>query len=59
MIPGWTSSGDFQAWALFGWSIASAGDVDMSGRTEVIVGARNYDASSPTTGKVYLYPMAP
>lgn len=59
VTPGWTSSGDFQVGALFGWSIASAGDVDMSGRTEVIVGARNYDASSPTTGKVYLYPMAP
>ncbi|HND34167.1 MAG TPA: DnaA N-terminal domain-containing protein [Myxococcota bacterium] len=40
----------------FGWSVASAGDVDQDGRVDVLVGARTYNSSSAIAdnGAVYL-----
>jgi len=47
----WTPVGE-AASNYFGWSVASAGDVDGDGYSDVIVGANGY---STNTGKAYLY----
>jgi hypothetical protein len=53
--PSWTSSGDDHAYANFGWSVASAGDVNGDGYSDVIIGAYQYDTANSNAGKVYLY----
>jgi len=53
--PSWVSSGDAQYGALFGWSVASAGDVDKDGFGDVVVGAPRHNTQNPDVGKVYLY----
>jgi fibronectin type 3 domain-containing protein len=53
--PSWTSSGDDQAGARFGISVASAGDVNGDGYSDVILSAKNYDTANIDAGKAYLY----
>ncbi|MEW6407174.1 MAG: FG-GAP-like repeat-containing protein [Patescibacteria group bacterium] len=52
MEESWSSSGDDQASALYGFTTATAGDVNGDGYDDVIVGAQGYNSN---TGKVYLY----
>ena len=54
-IPDWTSSGDDQLQAQFGYSVASAGDVDNNGFDDVIVSAHWFDTANTMAGKVYLF----
>ncbi len=48
--PSWTAEGD-RAFAEFGYSVATAGDVNGDGYSDVIVGAEGYDDS----GRVFVY----
>lgn len=50
----WTAESD-QASALFGISVSTAGDVNGDGYSDVIVGARAYDAGSIDEGRAYVY----
>lgn len=54
--PAVTLAGPDGGLSLFGWSVASAGDVDGDGYSDVIVGAPSALPSPPTyTGQTYLY----
>lgn len=60
--PSWTAESDQdtpngEPGALFGYSVAGAGDVDGDGFDDVLVGAYGYDRSVNTkdTGRVYLF----
>src|SRR5437016_3992559 len=44
-----------QANAQFGYSVASAGDVNGDGFNDVIVGARAYDNGESNEGRAYVY----
>lgn len=50
LIPSWTRTGEWDS--RFGQSVASAGDIDNDGQTEVLAGAHQFDFS---TGKAYLF----
>ncbi len=53
--PDWTTEGD-QAGAQFGYSVASAGDVNGDGFGDVIVGAYGYDNGQLVdAGRAYVY----
>jgi hypothetical protein len=52
--PSWTAIGD-QAYATFGTSVATAGDVNGDGYSDVIVGAPMYDNEYYTEGRAYVY----
>jgi len=52
--PDWTADSD-QASALFGYSVASAGDVNNDGYDDVIVGAHKYDNGQSDEGRAYVY----
>lgn len=45
----------FQAEARFGFSVASAGDVNGDGYSDVIVGAPGYDDNQPDQGAAFLF----
>ena len=50
----WTAEGDqFSAW--FGWSVATAGDVNGDGYADVIIGANQYDNGQTGEGRAFLY----
>jgi hypothetical protein len=46
---------DFQNYAYFGFSVASAGDVNGDGYSDVIIGAYNYNPGSAPEGKAYVF----
>jgi hypothetical protein len=54
----WSPSGA-QSTAYFGYSVASAGDVNGDGYSDVIVGARNHDNGATDEGRAYVYHGSP
>ncbi len=52
--PAWETEAD-QAGALFGYSVASAGDYNGDGYGDVIVGAVLFDDGQTNEGKVFVY----
>src|SRR5262249_33163377 len=57
--PAWTGSGD-QNGALFGTTVARAGDVNGDGYSDVIVGAYRHDSGGLTdNGSAYLFLGSP
>jgi hypothetical protein len=56
--PAWTSESD-HATAQFGASVATAGDVNGDGFSDVIVGARTYDNGQSNEGRAFAYHGSP
>jgi hypothetical protein len=52
--PSWVMEGQ-QPNAFFGISVASAGDVNKDGFSDIIVGAHFYDSGETNEGKVFVY----
>jgi hypothetical protein len=52
--PDWTVESD-QAYAWFGVSVSTAGDVNSDGYSDVIVGACDYDNGQTDEGRAYVY----
>jgi hypothetical protein len=52
--PDWSAEGD-QTGGQFGFSVASAGDVNGDGFDDIIVGAYLYDGGVSNEGKVFVY----
>jgi hypothetical protein len=52
--PVWSAEGN-QTGSGFGWSVASAGDVNGDGHDDVIVGAPYHDSGETDEGRVYVY----
>jgi hypothetical protein len=52
--PSWTAEGN-QANGYFGWSVASAGDINRDYFSDVVVGAHKFDAGSDNEGRAYVY----
>ncbi|MDW8438348.1 MAG: integrin alpha, partial [Chloroherpetonaceae bacterium] len=52
--PNWTAESN-QAHAGFGWSVASAGDVNGDGFSDVIVGAWLFDNGETNEGRAFVY----
>ncbi len=53
-IPAWTADGGLPG-AWFGYSVASAGDVNGDGYADVIIGARLYENPQVDEGRAYVY----
>jgi hypothetical protein len=56
--PLWTAESN-QVYAHFGISVASAGDVNGDGYSDVVVGATNYDNGQTGEGRAYVYHGSP
>ncbi len=54
ITPAWMDEGN-QAFANFGWSVNTAGDVNGDGYADVIVGAWLYDNGLNDQGRAYVY----
>ncbi len=52
--PAWTAEGD-QVAARFGTSVATAGDVNGDGYSDVVIGAYNYDNGQADEGRAFVY----
>src|SRR5206468_1259175 len=52
--PAWTAESD-QGLAFFGHSVASAGDVNGDGFSDVIIGAYAYDNGQSNEGRAFVY----
>mgnify|MGYP001420663215 CR=1 FL=1 len=52
--PNWTAESN-QAFAYFGNSVSTAGDVNGDGYSDVIIGAEAYDNGQTDEGRVYVY----
>ena len=52
--PAWNAEGN-QTSAYFGWSVATAGDINRDGFSDVIVGAERFDAGSANEGRALVY----
>ena len=55
----WESSGDDVPGAVFGRSVASAGDVNGDGFSDIVVGASQWGPSGSSPGKTYVYLGSP
>jgi hypothetical protein len=53
-LPVWTAESD-QAGASFGYSVATAGDTNGDGFSDVVIGAYNYDNGETNEGRAYVY----
>lgn len=54
LTTGWSAESD-QGYANFGYSTATAGDVNGDGFDDILVGAYRYDGGQTDAGRVYLY----
>ena len=59
IVPTWTSSGDDEPGAEFGWAVSGAGDVDGNLRAEVIIGAKSFGIPPFFPGKAYVFRVGP
>jgi hypothetical protein len=57
-VADWVQTGG-QAGARYGWSVATAGDVNGDGFADVIIGAPYYSAGQSEEGRVWIYHGAP
>ncbi len=57
--PSWTAAETDQAFAWFGGSVSTAGDVNGDGYSDVIVGARGYDNAGANRGVAFVYQGSP
>jgi hypothetical protein len=53
--PDWIGDDANQPSSFFGYSVASAGDVNGDGYSDVIVGAYGYDDASSNAGRAFVY----
>ena len=58
LASNWTAESNL-AGALFGWSVATAGDVNADGFADVIVGAWSYDGGETDEGRAFVYHGSP
>jgi hypothetical protein len=57
--PSWSAAETDQAFAWFGGSVSSAGDVNGDGYSDVIVGARGFDDGGANRGVAFVYQGSP
>ena len=50
----WIAEGN-QEWAIFGWKVGTAGDVNGDGFSDIIVGTYAYDNGQADEGRAYVY----